>query len=170
MAEEFFVVSPTSKNCLAQACSQGLAINRTPPIQIIVHFRGDSIFHSRLSPAPVFTCLFLGPGAHKAMEGLVRWCEAYANKMPPKLSFLDLSSFKEKRLAIPQEIRQIPFGTRHTCEEIAERTKTHTEEVLIACQENPLPLLIPCHRVLSIHDYPGGEKLYKALTAFEELS
>jgi Methylated DNA-protein cysteine methyltransferase len=167
MTEKFFVVSPTSKNFLAQACSQGLSIDKYPPIQIIVHFRGDSIFHSRLSLAPVFTCLFLGPGAHKAMEGMVHWCEAYAKKNPSPLSFLDLSSFKGKQLEILKAVSQISFGIRSTYQAIAEQTETSKEEVLATCKQNPLPLLIPCHRVLSVKDYPGGQALYEILTRFE---
>lgn len=167
MTEKFFVVSPTSKNLLAQACSQGLSIDKHPPIQIIVHFRGAFIFHSRLSPAPVFTGLFLGPGAHKAMEGLVHWCKAYAMKKPIPLSFLDLASFKGKSLAILNAVNQIPFGTRLTYQEIAEQTGTTAEEVLITCKQNPLPLLIPCHRVLSEQDYPGGKIFYDILSRFE---
>lgn len=96
MTREFFVVSPTSKSLLTQACSQGLPIDKYPPIQTIAYFQGDSILRVKLSPAPIFSCLFLGPGAHKAMERLILWCEAYAKKIPSPLISLPRSIFSSR--------------------------------------------------------------------------
>ena len=88
-------------------------------------------------------------------------------KKPIPLSFLDLASFKGKSLAILNAVNKIPFGTRLTYQELAEQTGTTAEEVLITCKQNPLPLLIPCHRVLSEQDYPGGKIFYEILSRFE---
>ena len=48
-----------------------------------------------------------------------------------------------------QELVKIPPGTTLSYGEVAERLATGARAVGNACRANPLPLVIPCHRVLS---------------------
>lgn len=59
----------------------------------------------------------------------------------------------------------IPIGTTVSYGELAQKLKTGARAIGQACRTNPLPLLIPCHRVLSRHGLGGfsgdrtGEKI-----------
>lgn len=49
----------------------------------------------------------------------------------------------------------LPIGTTITYGELAEKLKTGARAIGQACRTNPLPILIPCHRVLSQHGFGG---------------
>lgn len=51
-------------------------------------------------------------------------------------------------------MRRIPYGETRSYGELATETAGMPQEVGSACGSNPLPILIPCHRVLA-----GGGKL-----------
>lgn len=46
-------------------------------------------------------------------------------------------------------IREIPFGETKTYQQLAEQLGSSPRAVGTACGKNPLPLLTPCHRVVS---------------------
>ncbi len=52
-------------------------------------------------------------------------------------------------------IATIPYGHTATYSTIAAQTETHPRAVGIACRKNPLPLCIPCHRVIGAHGIGG---------------
>jgi methylated-DNA-[protein]-cysteine S-methyltransferase len=75
---------------------------------------------------------------------------------------VDLSSFEtgplppgESYARIFREVRAIPYGETVTYGEIAERAQTSPRAVGQAMRRNPVPLIIPCHRVIS-RSGPGG--------------
>lgn len=76
--------------------------------------------------------------------------------------------------AVWQLILLIPYGTTSTYGEIARTLGTSARAVGRACATNPIPLLIPCHRVISktgaLTGYSGGEGLHtkQFLLSFEE--
>ena len=49
----------------------------------------------------------------------------------------------------------LPIGTTITYGELAQKLKTGARAIGQACRTNPLPLFIPCHRVLSQHGLGG---------------
>lgn len=51
--------------------------------------------------------------------------------------------------AVHREMLAIPYGSTRSYGEIAERLSTYGQPVGQACGANPIPLIIPCHRVLS---------------------
>lgn len=55
----------------------------------------------------------------------------------------------EKYARIYREVQRIPYGETATYGEVAERAGTHPRVVGQALARNLLPLLIPCHRVVS---------------------
>lgn len=70
-------------------------------------------------------------------------------------------------------ISQIPFATTVTYGEIAAALGNPqlARAVGQACNRNPLPLIIPCHRVVSSSGpggFAGGTKVKKTLLAYEQ--
>lgn len=57
-----------------------------------------------------------------------------------------------------EELRNIPYGQTITYSELARRIgrPTACRAVANACGVNPLPIIIPCHRVVAFHGRPGG--------------
>lgn len=51
---------------------------------------------------------------------------------------------------------KIPYGRTETYGAIAERLDSSARSVGTACGRNPLPILIPCHRVVAAHGGLGG--------------
>jgi methylated-DNA-[protein]-cysteine S-methyltransferase len=47
------------------------------------------------------------------------------------------------------ELQKIPVGTVVTYGELAKRLKTSARAVGNACRKNPVPIVVPCHRVVS---------------------
>ena len=72
-----------------------------------------------------------------------------------------------------EELARVPFGDTTTYKALAERVGTPkaVRAVGSACARNPLPLLVPCHRVLradgSLGGYRGGEQAKRFLLNLE---
>ena len=64
----------------------------------------------------------------------------------------------EFRKKVWNELLKIPYGTTITYKELAQRigSPTACRAVANACGANPLPILIPCHRVTASGGKPGG--------------
>ena len=59
-----------------------------------------------------------------------------------------------------KEVANICFGDQKTYSDIAQKINTHPRPVGNACRENPIQLLIPCHRVIgknNIGGFSGGD-------------
>jgi len=54
-----------------------------------------------------------------------------------------------------QALRDIPAGTTCSYGALAERLQTSPRAIGGACRANPVPIVIPCHRVVSVSG-PGG--------------
>tara|TARA_R110002096_G_scaffold436105_1_gene668051 strand:- start:52705 stop:53172 length:468 start_codon:yes stop_codon:yes gene_type:complete len=58
-------------------------------------------------------------------------------------------------------MREIPYGKFLTYGEISDRLGSHARAVGMACGQNPIPIIIPCHRVLGkdgkLTGFSGGE-------------
>jgi methylated-DNA-[protein]-cysteine S-methyltransferase len=59
---------------------------------------------------------------------------------------LDVTPFQEKVL---NQLVLIPYGETKTYGEIAKKLKTSPRAVGNACRRNPVPIVIPCHRVVA---------------------
>jgi methylated-DNA-[protein]-cysteine S-methyltransferase len=63
-------------------------------------------------------------------------------------------------LAVWSQLRRIPYGQTRTYGEIARVLGSSPRAVGRACGSNPLPLVVPCHRVVGasgLGGYSGGE-------------
>ncbi len=71
------------------------------------------------------------------------------------------------------DLGDIPYGEVRTYGEVACRLETSSRAVGLACRMNPIPIIIPCHRVvardLSLHNYSTGVELKKKLLELEGL-
>jgi methylated-DNA-[protein]-cysteine S-methyltransferase len=83
---------------------------------------------------------------------------------------LDVSYYQTKVL---EQISRIPYGRTVSYAEIARKTTNAkaARAVGSACNKNPLPIIIPCHRVLGstglLTGYAGGLELKKSLLDLE---
>ena len=62
------------------------------------------------------------------------------------------TSFQQK---VWNELKKIPSGTVVTYGALAKKLGTSARAVGNACRKNPIPLVIPCHRVVSKHGLGG---------------
>lgn len=53
------------------------------------------------------------------------------------------------------QLQQIPVGETRTYGELAKRLQTGPRAVGAACRSNPLPIIIPCHRVVAAQGIGG---------------
>jgi len=70
-----------------------------------------------------------------------------------------------------REISKIPYGETRTYGELAEALDSSAVAVGQACGSNPVPLVIPCHRVVgkdSVGGYLYGRKVKEKLLELEE--
>ena len=65
---------------------------------------------------------------------------------------LNVTAFQEKVL---KQLLQIPYGETRSYGEIAKILKTSPRAVGNACRNNPLPIIIPCHRVVAANGIGG---------------
>ena len=71
---------------------------------------------------------------------------------------LDLTPFQETVL---NALRTIPIGTTRTYAQLAEQLDTRARPIGNACHKNPIPIIIPCHRVVAathLGGYNGATK------------
>ena len=65
---------------------------------------------------------------------------------------LNVTPFQRKVL---NQLQQIPYGETRTYGEIAKILKTSPRAVGNACRNNPIPIVIPCHRVVAANGIGG---------------
>lgn len=93
-------------------------------------------------------------------------CEMAVDKAVDKAMAIDVvlsgTPFQRKVL---RQLMKIPYGETRTYGELAARLKTSPRAVGNACRRNPIPIVIPCHRVVAaggLGGYDGaicGDKL-----------
>jgi len=94
-----------------------------------------------------------GPPGPPEAEGLRQLAEYFAGT---RRGFdLDLDWGSGLHRAVRQAMAAIPFGETRTYGQIAREVGAPAQAVGQACGANPLPLLIPCHRVLGASGLGG---------------
>ena len=67
-------------------------------------------------------------------------------------------------------ISKIPYGKTNTYGEIAKKLNSAARAIGGACGKNPIPIFIPCHRVMGANDkltgFSGGQVLKQKKTCF----
>ena len=91
--------------------------------------------------------------AEKIRDKIERYLDANSKVKTLKVDVtLDVTPFQQKVL---KQLELIPFGETKTYGEIAKKLKTSPRAVGNACRNNPLPIIIPCHRVISVNGMGG---------------
>jgi methylated-DNA-[protein]-cysteine S-methyltransferase len=74
--------------------------------------------------------------------------------MPPKVQInnLDGTDFQKRVWA---ELLKIPPGKTVTYSDLAKKLHSHPRAIGQACKANPLPVTIPCHRVVGKNNLGG---------------
>ena len=91
----------------------------------------------------------------------LKWLQAYLGGKPsdalPKPS-LDLSSGTVFQQKVWKDMLKIPYGKTQSYGQIAKSIKNPKAVRAVggACGANPIPLIIPCHRVLAANGKLGG--------------
>ncbi len=67
---------------------------------------------------------------------------------------LNVTPFQYKVL---EQLQKIPYGETRTYGEIAKILKTSPRAIGNACRNNPLPIIIPCHRVVAANGIGGHD-------------
>ncbi|MEM0157980.1 MAG: methylated-DNA--[protein]-cysteine S-methyltransferase [Thermoplasmataceae archaeon] len=151
------------------------AIEETKPVETIYYSTMESEFG-------ILAVAFTKNGiCAVTLSGSVEEAEAYLRKEYPKVKLLErsensypreiLASLDGKNTALPldlkgtdfqkevwQAIRNIPYGSTATYSEIASnigRPRSY-RAVANACADNPVPLIVPCHRVVRKNGDLGG--------------
>jgi methylated-DNA-[protein]-cysteine S-methyltransferase len=78
------------------------------------------------------------------------------------------------QLSVLEQLKKIPYGKTKTYKEIACDICNHKSAVAVgqACGRNPVPIFIPCHRVIgsdgNLTGYAGGVNIKKKLLEIEQ--
>jgi methylated-DNA-[protein]-cysteine S-methyltransferase len=84
--------------------------------------------------------------------------------------YMDVSEFRRRVYA---ELENIPFGETVAYGEVAQRVGNPlaSRAVGLACGSNPLPIVVPCHRVIGksgkLVGFGGGLEMKQAMLEFE---
>ena len=81
--------------------------------------------------------------------------DLYFKKKLTKFTIPYILSGTNYQKRVLKEVANICFGDQKTYSDIAQKINTHPRPVGNACRENPIQLLIPCHRVIGKNNIGG---------------
>jgi methylated-DNA-[protein]-cysteine S-methyltransferase len=122
-----------------------------------LQFDGEKLVKLKYLPASSLNNQSQKVPHNKAVENVKRKVEQYLKPASSLKSLnidvrLNVTPFQEKVL---KQLQKIPFGETRTYGEIAKILKTSPRAVGNACRANPLPIIIPCHRVTAVNGLGG---------------
>lgn len=123
-------------------------------MDIVVKLKPQGVWAVELKASPRTHLQVEGDGPRAEIE---QWIESYLSGKPlplPPLLLPTLSPFTRQAL---HHLLTIPFGHVQTYGEVAAALgmKGAARAVGGACHRNPIPLFIPCHRVVGHRDLGG---------------
>ncbi|ADA66148.1 methylated-DNA/protein-cysteine methyltransferase [Thermotoga petrophila RKU-10] len=93
--------------------------------------------------------IILGSDKSEGPNEVLREIEEYLSGQRKNFSFQVEIRGTPFQKRVWEEVRKIPYGETKTYSEIAKKLGTSPRAVGQALSKNPLPLYIPCHRVVS---------------------
>ena len=126
---------------------------RTPFATVGIVTDGEHVTEVRyLSPSIMAKPPKKDSVAHLAAVELQAWLDnpRYIFRVPVKLSGT------VHQIHVWEEMRKIPSGRTWTYGELAARVGSIPRAVGTACGTNPVPIIIPCHRVIAAGGKLGG--------------
>ncbi|MEP6662375.1 MAG: methylated-DNA--[protein]-cysteine S-methyltransferase [Verrucomicrobiota bacterium] len=136
----------------------------TPEGNFVAHYSERGLmqldFPSPKNPAPGWVDL---PGIRPKIN---RWHrlttrslkEVLAGREISQLPPFDLSNGTKFQQTVWAEILKIPIGQTRTYSQLAQKISNPKARRAVGqgCGANPIPLLIPCHRLVAVHGKIGG--------------
>ena len=119
-----------------------------PKVSVEVTMNQGVIVRSRLFLSDAFRCT----GGNAT---LLEWIALYAKRIPHSLALTNGTTFQSE---VMEALQQIPLGKTISYQELAllcHRPRA-ARAVGNACNQNPFPLFVPCHRVIRSNGDLGG--------------
>lgn len=143
---------------------------RAPFGAIGLRTRGGLVHEIALIPSQLADQASASAQKNEAVEQI----QSYLNNPKTKPNFKCLALGTPYQQRVWQAISQIPCGETRTYTELAQQIGSGPRAVANACGANPLPLLVPCHRVVAknglggfMQGFEGGLEIKKWLLAHE---
>jgi methylated-DNA-[protein]-cysteine S-methyltransferase len=134
----------------------------TLALHVVISGDHRGVRHTELNPKKQQGLTWEIMGQEKWKPELEQWMSAYAKGKPPtRLLPLDLSDLPPFTQLALQALQEVGFGQTSSYRGIAENLfkPRAARAVGNACGRNPMPLLIPCHRILAADGTIGGFSL-----------
>jgi methylated-DNA-[protein]-cysteine S-methyltransferase len=138
-------MTTTSRKKSAQEVSRFQACLKTPFAVLGIRTDGDYLTHIELLPRKHPTLDPLTPAAALACQQL----EAYIDDANFRFTVLLSVEGTLHQMAVWHAMQAIPRGETRTYGELARAIKSAPRAVGQACGKNPVPIIIPCHRIIS---------------------
>jgi methylated-DNA-[protein]-cysteine S-methyltransferase len=154
---------------------------KSPPVDVILSSPVGDLGFS-LSEGELRSIQFLpstparNPGLKKQLHSLFADLQAYFVNPRHRFKLALKPQGTDFQKAVWKALQAIPCGKTLTYQDLAVKLKTSPRAIGNACRRNPLPIFIPCHRVVSKSGLGGfcGKKegkfmqVKKALLAWEQ--
>lgn len=154
---------------------QKIDFKKGPPIHLEVIASAHHILQTKMRSSRSFCVTVSTKIAPDLLELLVSWLVDYTAGHGPEHPLpLNLESLTDYQQKVLLEMSQIPFGETFTYKELAEKCgdENAARAVGSCCRINPIPLIIPCHRVIlssgDIGEFAFGSDIKEQLIQFEK--
>ena len=134
-----------SRKKSSQGASRFQACLKTPFAVLGIRTDGDYLTHIEFLPRKHPMLQPLTPAAALACEQL----EAYVEDADFHFTLLLSVEGTLHQMAVWRTMQTIPRGETRTYGELARAIKSAPRAVGQACGKNPVPIIIPCHRIVS---------------------
>lgn len=118
---------------------------KTPFAHIALLLDGDELLEIDFIAAQARAITPQTLQAKKMVEQIQAYCQHRVRNFTVKLR-LQGTPFQQ---SVWRELQKIPFGQVNTYGELAKKLKTSPRAVGNACRQNPVPLIVPCHRIIA---------------------
>ena len=146
--------------------SFGILVNKSNLLKVILPNKINSISIEITNPGSY------KPIMHNVIEQLNQYFMGIRKKFDISLK-LEMPPFYKKVL---KEVSEIPYGQTFSYKNIARKLNNPRayRAVANANAANPIPIIIPCHRVIqsngSLGNYGGGRQLKQSLVRIEKIN
>lgn len=148
-----------------------------PAVKAHITVRNEAVEQVELRLNPDEQLSWSVDGASPLIEkSICNWMEMYAERKTPAIKFpISFGEMTPFTYRVLEQVKQVPFGESITYKELAERISkpNAARPVGSACGRNPLPLLVPCHRIVASNGGLGGflidVEIKRRLLVFEDI-
>ena len=131
-------------------------MTKTPPaITVCCKADGQTLLNISLHLSRAFS--FQIEGASEELgHSLLNWKEAYLNCQDVPYHSIGPGTLFQQ--TVWKAMLQIPFGSTLSYGEVAAKINHPNAQRAVgsACNKNPFPLLVPCHRIIQANNRMGG--------------